>query len=189
MGQGELVLLVPRRWTIGAEGTHPPSNLSGTSATALRRRVRRRRRGLMPQLDEPARRRLEQEWRAVEVGAGLTLTPTLTLTLTPTPTPTPIYVQRCDDQPAADPACCLDCPVDPAPAEHRDLFRVTGWSVLKGSGVALVVVGLLVSTEGRRSANNARLTMLESSLQPPHRDHRLPPQLDQLRVRTVVVVR
>ena len=57
-------------------------------SAALRRRVRRRRRGLMPQLDEPARRRLEQEWRAVEVGAGLTLTPTLTLTLTPTPTPT-----------------------------------------------------------------------------------------------------
>ena len=28
------------------------------------------------------------------------------------------YVQRCDDQPAADPACCLDCPVDPAPAEQ-----------------------------------------------------------------------
>ena len=43
-------------------------------SAALRRRVRRRRRGLMPQLDEPARRRLEQEWRAVEVGAGLTLT-------------------------------------------------------------------------------------------------------------------
>ena len=45
-------------------------------SAALRRRVRRRRRGLMPQLDEPARRRLEQEWRAVEVGAGLALTPT-----------------------------------------------------------------------------------------------------------------
>ena len=29
-----------------------------------------------------------------------------------------IYVQRCDDQPAADPACCFDCPVDPAPAEQ-----------------------------------------------------------------------
>ena len=28
------------------------------------------------------------------------------------------YVQRCDDQPAADPACCFDCPVDPAPAEQ-----------------------------------------------------------------------
>ena len=27
-------------------------------------------------------------------------------------------VQRCDDQPAADPACCFDCPVDPAPAEQ-----------------------------------------------------------------------
>ena len=26
--------------------------------------------------------------------------------------------QRGDDQPAADPACCLDCPVDPAPAEQ-----------------------------------------------------------------------
>ena len=61
-------------------------------SAALRRRVRRRRRGLMPQLDEPARRRLEQEWRAVEVGAGLTLTPTLTLTLTPTPTPTPTLI-------------------------------------------------------------------------------------------------
>ena len=36
MGQGQLDLAVPRRWTIGAEGTHPPSNLSGTSATALR---------------------------------------------------------------------------------------------------------------------------------------------------------
>ena len=28
------------------------------------------------------------------------------------------YVQRCDDQPAADPARCFDCPVDPAPAEQ-----------------------------------------------------------------------
>ena len=28
------------------------------------------------------------------------------------------YVQRGDDQPAADPACCFDCPVDPAPAEQ-----------------------------------------------------------------------
>ena len=30
------------------------------------------------------------------------------------------YVERCDDQPAPDPACCscLDCPVDPAPAEQ-----------------------------------------------------------------------
>ena len=28
------------------------------------------------------------------------------------------YVQRCDDQPAPDPACCFDCPVDPAPAEQ-----------------------------------------------------------------------
>ena len=28
------------------------------------------------------------------------------------------YVQRCDDQPAADPACCFDCPVDPAAAEQ-----------------------------------------------------------------------
>ena len=28
------------------------------------------------------------------------------------------YVQCCDDQPAADPACCFDCPVDPAPAEQ-----------------------------------------------------------------------
>ena len=28
------------------------------------------------------------------------------------------YAARCDDQPAADPACCFDCPVDPAPAEQ-----------------------------------------------------------------------
>ena len=28
------------------------------------------------------------------------------------------YVERCDDQPAPDPACCFDCPVDPAPAEQ-----------------------------------------------------------------------
>ena len=28
------------------------------------------------------------------------------------------YVQRCDDQPAANPACCFDCPVDPASAEQ-----------------------------------------------------------------------
>ena len=70
--------------------TYPAPPLPPTAA--LRRRVRRRRRGLMPQLDEPARRRLEQEWRAVEVGAGLTLTPTLTLTLTPTPTPTPTLI-------------------------------------------------------------------------------------------------
>ena len=28
------------------------------------------------------------------------------------------YVERCDDQPARDPACCFDCPVDPAPAEQ-----------------------------------------------------------------------
>ena len=28
------------------------------------------------------------------------------------------YVQRCDDQPAADPSCCFDCTVDPAPAEQ-----------------------------------------------------------------------
>ena len=25
---------------------------------------------------------------------------------------------QCDDQPAPDPACCFDCPVDPAPAEQ-----------------------------------------------------------------------
>ena len=28
------------------------------------------------------------------------------------------YAERCDDQPAADPACCFECPVDPAPAEQ-----------------------------------------------------------------------
>ena len=28
------------------------------------------------------------------------------------------YVQRCDDQPAPDPACCFDCPVDPAAADQ-----------------------------------------------------------------------
>ena len=28
------------------------------------------------------------------------------------------YAARCDDQPAAGPACCFDCPVDPAPAEQ-----------------------------------------------------------------------
>ena len=28
------------------------------------------------------------------------------------------YVERCDDQPAPDPACCFDSPVDPAPAEQ-----------------------------------------------------------------------
>ena len=28
------------------------------------------------------------------------------------------YAERCDDQPAADPARCFDCPVDPAPAEQ-----------------------------------------------------------------------
>ena len=28
------------------------------------------------------------------------------------------YAARCDDQPAADPACCFDCSVDPAPAEQ-----------------------------------------------------------------------
>ena len=28
------------------------------------------------------------------------------------------YAERCDDQPAANPARCFDCPVDPAPAER-----------------------------------------------------------------------
>ena len=36
------------------------------------------------------------------------------------------YVERCDDQPAPDPACCFDCPADPAPAES-DLLRVAAW--------------------------------------------------------------
>ena len=31
---------------------------------------------------------------------------------------TATYVERCDDQPAPDPACCFDCPVGPAPAEQ-----------------------------------------------------------------------
>ena len=26
--------------------------------------------------------------------------------------------ERCDDQPTPDPACCFDCPADPAPAEQ-----------------------------------------------------------------------
>ena len=30
MGQRQLDLLVPQRLTIGADGAHPPSNLSGT---------------------------------------------------------------------------------------------------------------------------------------------------------------
>ena len=29
-----------------------------------------------------------------------------------------LNVERCDDQPAPDPACCFDCPADPAPAEQ-----------------------------------------------------------------------
>ena len=41
------------------------------------------------------------------------------------------YVERCDDQPAPDPACCFDCPVDPARLLlSSDLLRVAGWSVL-----------------------------------------------------------
>ena len=45
------------------------------------------------------------------------------------------YVQRCDDQPAADPACCLDCPVDPAPAEQS---LASGCSVLVPDVVGLI---------------------------------------------------
>ena len=68
------------------------------------------------------------------------------------------YVERCDDQPAPDPACCFDCPADPAPAEQSgeqcDLLRVAAWvavGLCLGSGFALVVGGLLLVRASRKT--------------------------------------
>ena len=41
--------------------------------------------------------------------------------------------QRCNDQPAADPAYCFDCPVDPAPAVFFFFFFLLSSDLLRAS--------------------------------------------------------
>ena len=56
------------------------------------------------------------------------------------------YVERCDDQPAPDPACCFATARLTRLLLSSDLLRVAAWvavGLCLGSGFALVVGGLL----------------------------------------------